>query len=174
MVSKLPLIIILYLFPKRETVHQHPQDLFVPVCGCTTVAIIVTFPSRPPSSSCSSPNYPCLRLALLKSHLSGVALNVVPCAYWRQTELASGLHTWGKQGGRWRSRKEIGGRAGEREIAMESYNRMHFLREEWTLDFTCQGLKHHPWKGKKSVWLFLRVTCDALHLHIKWERRRKF
>lgn len=77
-VSKLPLIIIPYLFPERE-LHQRPQDLSVHhVRGCTTVAVIVTFPSRPPSSSCSCFDYSCLRLAFLRSHLSIVALKVVP------------------------------------------------------------------------------------------------
>lgn len=102
------------LLPERKTLHQLPQDLFVPVYGYTTMAIIVTFPSRPPSSSCCCSNYPVSDL-LSSSHLSGMALNAVPLWILMTEWIGKCISHLGKAEGREVGERKKGGRVGTRE-----------------------------------------------------------
>ena len=114
--------------------------LFLPVCGCTTVAITATFPSRPPSSSCSCSNYP------VSDKLSSSLVSLVwlwmgsPCGYWWQAGSARGCSLEGSRGREGKRERER-----ERDYHTELLSYISSL-EEWTSDFIYQQLKDHPWK----------------------------
>lgn len=130
MVSKLPplsypaffffFFLLLFFFSsflEWEILHQHPPDLSAPVCGYTTVAVRATFPSRPPSSSCSCHNYP------ISDKLSSCLISLVWLwmgslgGYWWQAGLSRGCTLGKSRGGEEkRERKREGERFPSRFI----------------------------------------------------------
>lgn len=113
MVSKLPLIIIPYLSPERETLHQHPQD-YLFMCVAVQQSLSLSLPPQ---------DLPQVRvLALITPisdllsfcHLSGVALNVPPLWILMTHWTGKWVTHLGKAVGRRRG-EENGGRVGERD-----------------------------------------------------------
>lgn len=127
--------------------------LFLPVCGCTTVAITATFPSRPPSSSCSCSNYP------VSDKLSSSLVSLVwlwmgsPCGYWWQAGSARGCSLEGSRG---REGKRERKREGER--LPHRVTIIHFFTRRMNIRFHLPATKGSPLKGNLCDYFSMSVV----------------